>query len=315
MGGAAQLPARYVAIDAVRGFAVLGILLMNIVGMGMPGYAYVDPGYFGGGEGADLAAWAVNYILVDGKMRALFAMLFGASMLLIAQRADETSLGASQTHYRRMAWLLLFGLIHGWLFWYGDILHCYAVAGLVVFLRRDRRPRLQVGLGIGALVLPASLGVYEQIHLDWLRSAARAPGASAEAVEAWRTASAQLAPPLDRAQIELNGYRGTFLDALAVRVPIVSMAQTYFLLRYGLLEALGYMLIGMALFRLGFITGQWASRAYFRFALAAYLVCVPLYLPIVDRLIDSSFDPVTIIATDVLVPPLQALMALRMLRW
>ncbi|RYF89098.1 MAG: hypothetical protein EON95_19340, partial [Caulobacteraceae bacterium] len=80
---------RHVSIDAVRGFAVLGILLMNIVGMGLPTFAYITPTYYGGHEGANLWAWAINYVVADGKMRALFTMLFGASMILIADRDEH----------------------------------------------------------------------------------------------------------------------------------------------------------------------------------------------------------------------------------
>ena len=79
---------RHLSIDAVRGFAVLGILLMNIVGMGLPSFAYLDPTYAGGSTGADMWTWAVNNVLTDGKMRALFTMLFGASTVLIADRAE-----------------------------------------------------------------------------------------------------------------------------------------------------------------------------------------------------------------------------------
>ena len=80
VGGA--ISDRHISIDAVRGFAVLGILLMNIVGMGLPAFAYLDPTYAGGSTGADLWTWAVNNVLTDGKMRALFTMLFGASTVL-----------------------------------------------------------------------------------------------------------------------------------------------------------------------------------------------------------------------------------------
>ncbi len=75
---------RHVAIDAVRGYAVLGILLMNIVGMGLPSNAYVNPAYYGGDDGANLAAWVLAFLFVDGKMRTLFTLLFGASLLRAA---------------------------------------------------------------------------------------------------------------------------------------------------------------------------------------------------------------------------------------
>ena len=76
-------PPRIQTLDAVRGFAVMGILLMNIVSFGLPGFSYVDPTYYGVESPADMTVWAINYAVADGKMRALFTMLFGASMVLI----------------------------------------------------------------------------------------------------------------------------------------------------------------------------------------------------------------------------------------
>src|SRR3569623_2137070 len=138
---------RHISIDAVRGFAVLGILLMNIVGMGLPAFAYVDPTYAGMHGPADLWTWAVNNVLTDGKMRALFTMLFGASTVLIAERAEGGRPGPMQTHYRRMFWLFVFGMIHAYFLWWGDILVCYAVAGLVIFLFRKLDPKVLIGIG------------------------------------------------------------------------------------------------------------------------------------------------------------------------
>ena len=123
---------RHLSIDAVRGFAVLGILLMNIVGMGLPAFAYVDPTYAGGSTGADLWTWAVNNVLTDGKMRALFTMLFGASAVLIAERAEGGRPGPIQTHYRRMFWLFVIGMLHAYFLWVGDILFYYGAVGLML---------------------------------------------------------------------------------------------------------------------------------------------------------------------------------------
>ena len=174
-----QASDRFVSMDAVRGFAVLGILLMNVVGMGLPGYAYIDPTFYGGAEGANLWTWAVNFVFTDGKMRALFTMLFGASILLISERAERGSgLSPAQTHYRRAFWLLLIGLIHGTLLWYGDILVFYAVAGVFAFPLRKLDPKVLIG--IGAVVFFGLMGwqLYEHAHLVALKTAAETPGAA-----------------------------------------------------------------------------------------------------------------------------------------
>src|SRR5262249_52670184 len=151
MSAAGAAEERYLSIDAVRGFAVCGILLMNIVGMGMPAFAYLNPVYWGGHTGADLWTWAVNNVLTDGKMRGLFTILFGASTVLIADRAAANSEGPIRTHYSRMFWLFWFGMVHAYFLWWGDILVCYAVAGLFISPFRKLRPAILIG--VGAVVL------------------------------------------------------------------------------------------------------------------------------------------------------------------
>ena len=88
--------------------------------------------------GEDFAIWLANYVIVDGKMRTLFSMLFGASMLLVIERAKAAGRSPARVHYARMAVLLLFGLLHFYLIWHGDILVLYALTGMVAYLFRNR---------------------------------------------------------------------------------------------------------------------------------------------------------------------------------
>src|SRR6218665_1846769 len=99
---------RLVTLDALRGFAVMGILAMNIVAFAMPEMAYVSPKAYGGETASDIAAWAIGFLLFDGKMRGLFSILFGASLLLIVDRAAANGQKPASVHYRRMAWLAIF---------------------------------------------------------------------------------------------------------------------------------------------------------------------------------------------------------------
>jgi uncharacterized protein len=78
---------RILTLDIVRGVAVMGILAMNIVGFAMPFQSYMNPAAYGALGTADLVSWAVSFVLVDGKMRGLFSLLFGASILLVIDRA------------------------------------------------------------------------------------------------------------------------------------------------------------------------------------------------------------------------------------
>ena len=124
-------PPRLPLLDVVRGVAVCGILLLNILAFALPQAAYVNPRAYGGWHGSNYAVYIVNFILFDGKMRGLFSFLFGASMLMVIERAQASGRSPARIHYARMAWLLVFGLAHLWLIWWGDILTLYAPIGMI----------------------------------------------------------------------------------------------------------------------------------------------------------------------------------------
>ncbi|MBS0361381.1 MAG: DUF418 domain-containing protein [Proteobacteria bacterium] len=285
---------RHISIDAVRGFAVLGILLMNIVGMGMPAFAYVDPTYAGGSTGADLWTWAVNNVLTDGKMRALFTMLFGASAVLIADRAEGQSPGPAATHYRRMLWLFVIGMLHAYFLWWGDILVTYSLAGLVIFPFRKLSWRVQIGIGVAILGLLLVVNLWEAAQLIAMHAAATAPGASPEAVKAWQDASQLVAPSAQLGQTEIAGHRGGFLDALRVRAMASRLIQMYLMPTSEIPEAIGQMFVGMALFRTGFFTLKWSSRAYATMIGVGYLLAVPATAALAWMIWRSGFEPLTI---------------------
>jgi uncharacterized protein len=299
---------RHITIDAVRGFAVLGILLMNIVGMGLPSYAYVNPAYYGGAEGANLIAWALAYVLVDGKMRGLFTLLFGASLLLIAEKAEGGSMSPAQTHYRRMWWLFVFGMIHAWAIWFGDILVTYALAGSLAFLFRHQPPRRLIGIGLVILGLLMAWGLMGHFHFAQMRDLAVAPGASADTVAAWQKALAELAPPAEAVRAEIAGYRGGFVEAFWARKEMTLFFQGFLLWTNFIWEALGFILIGMGLFRLGFFTGQWSLRVYARLAAVLIPVGIVFGAPLAGKLWMERWDPVTTFATDALAIPVHLIM-------
>ena len=150
-------------LDVVRGAALLGIALMNIVFTGLPMAAYSNPNVWGGNDPLNAGVLAVQWVLFDGKMRALFSMMFGAGIVLFMQRALErdNSVRASDLLMRRMLWLTLFGALHGWLIWAGDILYSYGLFGLLLIPMRNVAPRkLLVTAGVFLVLL--SLAVVGQ---------------------------------------------------------------------------------------------------------------------------------------------------------
>ena len=147
------------SLDIIRGFAVLGILLMNITGFGLP-WAYADPTISGGSEGLNLKVWIMNGLFFEGTMRGLFTLLYGAGVILLTDRLQKREAGieTADIYYRRVLWLLLFGLFHAYiLLWDGEILYHYALFGLMLFPFRNTKPKTLVILavvlmGVGTLL-------------------------------------------------------------------------------------------------------------------------------------------------------------------
>lgn len=253
---------RLPTLDIMRGFAVMGILAMNIVAFALPEAASLNPLALGVQGWADKAAWAVVFLLVDGKMRALFAMLFGASMLLAMDRAEMSGRHGRHAQYWRLGWLGLIGLAHYLLLWWGDILLLYALVGLIALLYTDREPVALVKLafimfGLHLLVLLLSMG-----GLYFLDYQANQPGASARDLAAYAKVMDGLGRPgSDWIAQELAVTRGDWAGIFAARLgalPEWLLTQV----EYSLLDTLGFMLLGMAMLKSGFLTGQWQKEQY-----------------------------------------------------
>lgn len=125
-------PERIESLDVLRGFALLGILAMNIRAMAAPVGAYATPYAFFEYDGASRASYILTTVAFELKMMGLFSMLFGAGVLLYAAKPTESGRPPRGLWFRRMFWLLVIGLVHAYLIWEGDILVPYALCGLLV---------------------------------------------------------------------------------------------------------------------------------------------------------------------------------------
>ena len=265
---AADAP-RIAAIDAVRGLAVLGILVMNVVEFAWPFEAYENPAYAGGSEGADLATWFVQVTLFDGKMRALFSMLFGAGLVLLADRLVHGGRGAfaADLLLRRCLWLVPFGMLHRFLLqWSGDILYQYGLLGLLAVAFRNLRARTLILLGVLVLALSAPGHLLTWSRLCALRDSAheadvveRGGGVVPPELEAarrrWRARVASIPPPAATVQAEVTAMRGSYAEVFAHRWNYHHVFQSSFLYHVFVFDVFGMMLLGMGLMRAGFFDG------------------------------------------------------------
>lgn len=273
---ATTLPARIATLDIVRGVAVMGILAMNIVAFAMPIQAYFSPFAFGSDSALDLAAYAFNFVLIDGKMRGLFSFLFGASMLLVIQKAEAKDQSAASITYRRQIWLLLFGMVHFYLIWFGDILISYALTGMVAFLFRRAGVKALIGWGIALVALQFAIMAASASYAHQLAAAVAQPGASEEAVRAWNSFSNDFAASPEQLRETLALHLGPWAGIVHVQVTRELFDPLFFTLLFGP-ETLAYMLFGMAALKSGLLTGQWTERSYERLALIGFAITIPVY--------------------------------------
>ena len=150
--------ARVASLDVLRGISLLGILMMNITAFGLLFQAYDNPLADGGGTGIDLTVYKIINVGFEGTMRGIFSILFGAGVVLLTERMEKGGAGimAAEIHFRRMMWMMLFGIIH-WalLLWTGEILFLYSMCGLLVFAPRKLPAKVQLAVGLVLLVCAA----------------------------------------------------------------------------------------------------------------------------------------------------------------
>jgi uncharacterized protein len=280
---------RLVTLDIVRGVAVMGILAMNIVAFAMPPQAYFNPHAYGWWSDADLVSWVFSFVFIDGRMRGLFSFLFGASMLLVIDRGRAAGESPARIHFARMGWLLLFGLFHHFFIWWGDILALYAPVGMVAWFFR-RRTALELTIaGIIAIIVQLVLFAAIALEAQQVALAAAAPGASASAIEAWRNMSGDMAVPT-AAELSQNLalYRSDYWTIVSHRIGEELWEPVIGFVAFGA-ETIGYMLLGMATLRSGFLTGEWSDRSYARVAIAGFGLGIPAYAALAWALVNADF--------------------------
>ena len=271
---------RILSLDVLRGFALLGILLLNIVGMGMHSASYFSPDLHAADGISELpinlAVWATVDVLFEGAMRALFSMLFGASIVLLA--TGRSARGAPM-FYRRNAWLLAFGLVDAYvLFWTGDILVTYALAGFVLFRFRNASPRKLLISALVVLVLHTgffvgwkySLAIGQQAAVEVASNPELGgPGAS-EMAEVWYDFESNFVVPPGTEAVELQQRRASYPDAFlfnagkATGMILVSIPTLL------LWDALIMMLIGMALFKQSILDASKSTGFYVKLMLIGF---------------------------------------------
>lgn len=209
-----ELKARIETLDVLRGFALFGILMVNLPIFGLISAEVANPLARGPVDGITYACWWITYVFFDTKFVSIFSMLFGAGIVLMWQRGREKGASVWKGHYSRMFWLLLIGLVHAHVFWHGDILVVYALCGSIVYWFIGLKPRTLIGLGI--LFYLIGCGFFFLLG----HTVPRLPEADlAETIAMWT-------PTKEMIQSELAIYRGDWLQQMPHRVKSALELQT-----------------------------------------------------------------------------------------
>ena len=280
---------RIKTVDLIRGFALLGILLMNIPGFGINWGSW--PAIIDGPHNSkDFYVLAAIESFFDGTMRGLFSMLFGAGMILFTMNKQEVPGGPSvaEYYYRRLLWLLVFGMFNAFvLLWWGDILFYYALCGMLLFVFRKTNPKWLLVLGLLCMFITMFKSQWNWNEFRGKRKAYNEAVAAEKEnkkltdeqqaaktewveIEKRRTPdTANINPHLRTMQA--GSYGTIFMDML----PQNANNEIWWMYD-GLWDMLGMMFIGMALFGWGFFSNKRSASTYAMWLLVGYGIGIPI---------------------------------------
>ena len=274
---------RIQSLDVMRGIVLFGILLMNINGYGLY-LAYSDPTVSGGSTGLNLYTWMTTTMFFEGTMRALFSLLFGVGMFIFLNRLVKKGAGvnAADIYFRRLTWLLIFGLIHGYLLlWVGEILYQYALMGFLVYSFRSMAPKKLILTAVFLFCIGTARN-----YLDF--KIARELVENADLAETYEAKDRELTKELKEAKSEWEGILSKRSEE-AITEAVEKLNQGYFGVvahlaptnfefdtvwpyRQDLWDVLSMMLIGIALFRWNVLSAEKSLKFYGLMALTGYAI-------------------------------------------
>lgn len=292
------ITARIAALDIVRGVAVMGILAMNIAGFALIFPAYFNPLATGDATALDRGVYLFNYVLFDGRMRGLFSLLFGASMLLVVERATAKGENPARVHFARMIALLGFGLLHLWLIWWGDILAHYAIVGMVAYFAVHQPARTQFKLAAALIAAHTLFTIGLPVQIATLQGELPAP-AAVTALQGF--ANSFGIPDAARAAKETLIYRGDYAGIFADRFARFGWAPIRDLQYMGM-ETLGLMLIGMGLLKSGLLRGEWPVARLRRCAAIGVAIGLVVYLPLAWWMASANFSLLSVVTATLVAP-------------
>lgn len=262
------------SLDLLRGVSVLGILAMNIQAYSMILVSAFNPSAYGDLTGLNKLVWLFTYVFIEQKFYTIFTILFGAGILLMKESALATGRPARNLHYRRMTWLLLFGLMHAYLIWSGDILAGYAFTGMLIYWFAGKSTRLLITLAVVCMILPFALMVGALMTMP--------PEMLEEFKQFWQ-------PNQFAVELESNAYLGSWLDQMGPRITQAVQLQMQAVVFGGALRLGATMFLGMALYQIGVLSAERSDAFYWKGLIAGFGIGFTLVIIAAFRRLDAGF--------------------------
>jgi uncharacterized protein len=261
-----QSKERIKSLDFLRGFALLGILIMNIQGFSMPGASYINPTDYGDLTGINKWVWIFSHIFGDQKFMTIFSILYGAGIIMVTEKAESRTGKSAGLHYRRTFWLLIIGLIHAHLIWHGDILVPYAICAALAYFFRKMKPVRLLIIGILIILVHTAFYLFMGTSMEhW------PPEALEGARSAWNTAPEEI-------NEEIAALTGSISEQIQQNSATATIMETMIFLFVFLWRAGGLMLVGMALYKWGVLTAQKSIDFYKKGLVYGLLIGLPIVI-------------------------------------
>jgi uncharacterized protein len=263
------------SLDLLRGFAVLGILIMNITSFSQVNIAYMNPMIGAGLEGYNQYFHAFNYIFADTRFMSIFSILFGAGVVLFTNNAEAKGKKVGVLHYKRMFWLLLFGLLHAYFIWEGDILVAYAICGCLIYLLRKKTIRALLIISIILFIVPLTFNLMTYY------------GMTAEELE---STFAFFYPSSEEIITEVQIMQGSFLEQMPIRLENAIEFQTLVFMIETFWRTTSLMLLGMILYRKGILSANKSISYYIKMILIGFGIGLIISLIGLNQSYDSGWS-------------------------
>ena len=282
---------RIVSIDVLRGVAVLGILLMNIVSFSMVTTAYEMPTVYNDMAGADWWTWLTLHYLADTKFMSIFSILFGAGVCIFMERAKAKGHSAWKLQTSRMFWLFVIGMLHAYLLWFGDILVAYALCGMFIATMRNWKPAVLFIVGfVMMFVVPVGFWLLLYWTMQFWPE---------EEILRMQESVLLNSPEM---QAEISAYTGPWVGQLPHRAMLAAMLQFIIFPLFLFWHCAGLMMVGMAAYKWKMLSASKSVRFYSVTAIISALLGFPLIAigvwykqqhgwdPALNRFLDSNWN-------------------------